>query len=158
MASDGYVDHEEASGQPPGKDGVRFFVKAKRSAFPDISRPGQRLGAVALWTTPTIAPAGGRRPRPPCVAGWYGDCSGFTGSAAEAPTAAPAILTLTDSGNIFCLNEAFPPDSTGISTVFAVLRAGSFCMAGVAGTGSARTKVNGLGDPNRSLATRSRNV
>jgi predicted ester cyclase len=37
LTADGYVDHEEAlPGQPPGKDGVLFFVNAVRSAFPDI--------------------------------------------------------------------------------------------------------------------------
>lgn len=37
LTADGYVDHEEAlPGQPPGKEGVRFFVNAVRDAFPDI--------------------------------------------------------------------------------------------------------------------------
>ncbi|MGY4542800.1 steroid delta-isomerase-like uncharacterized protein [Arthrobacter sp. UYNi723] len=37
LATDDYVDHEEAlPGQPPGKDGVRYFVNAIRTAFPDI--------------------------------------------------------------------------------------------------------------------------
>ncbi len=37
LATDNYVDHEEAMpGQPAGKDGVRFFVNTMRSAFPDI--------------------------------------------------------------------------------------------------------------------------
>ena len=37
LAADGYVDHEEAlPGQPPGKDGVKYFVKTMRTAFPDI--------------------------------------------------------------------------------------------------------------------------
>src|SRR5207302_11118027 len=37
LATDDYVDHEEAlPGQPPGKDGVRFFVNAIRTAFPDL--------------------------------------------------------------------------------------------------------------------------
>ncbi|WP_104173508.1 ester cyclase [Arthrobacter sp. Y81] len=37
LATDDYVDHEEAlPGQPPGKDGVRYFVNAVRAAFPDI--------------------------------------------------------------------------------------------------------------------------
>ncbi|MCO4273070.1 ester cyclase [Pseudarthrobacter sp. HLT3-5] len=37
LATDDYVDHEEAlPGQPPGKDGVRYFVNAFRTAFPDI--------------------------------------------------------------------------------------------------------------------------
>lgn len=38
LATDDYVDHEEAlPGQPPGLDGVRYFVNAIRTAFPDIS-------------------------------------------------------------------------------------------------------------------------
>lgn len=37
LATEDYVDHEEAlPGQPPGKEGVRFFVNAIRTAFPDI--------------------------------------------------------------------------------------------------------------------------
>ncbi|MDI3213663.1 ester cyclase [Arthrobacter sp. AL12] len=37
LAKDGMVDHEEGfPGQPPGKDGVKFFVNMMRSAFPDI--------------------------------------------------------------------------------------------------------------------------
>jgi steroid delta-isomerase-like uncharacterized protein len=37
LATDDYVDHEEAlPGQPPGKEGVRYFVDAIRTAFPDI--------------------------------------------------------------------------------------------------------------------------
>lgn len=37
LTADDFVDHEEAlPGQPPGKEGVRFFVNAIRSAFPDI--------------------------------------------------------------------------------------------------------------------------
>lgn len=37
LATDDYVDHEEAlPGQPPGRDGARFFVTAIRAAFPDI--------------------------------------------------------------------------------------------------------------------------
>ncbi|MET3172504.1 UNVERIFIED_ORG: putative ester cyclase [Arthrobacter sp. UYCu721] len=37
LATDDYVDHEEAlPGQPPGLDGVRYFVEAIRTAFPDI--------------------------------------------------------------------------------------------------------------------------
>ncbi|QCO97229.1 ester cyclase [Arthrobacter sp. 24S4-2] len=37
LATEDYVDHEEAlPGQPPGKDGVRYFVDAIRTAFPDI--------------------------------------------------------------------------------------------------------------------------
>ncbi|BAS13710.1 conserved hypothetical protein [Arthrobacter sp. Hiyo8] len=34
LATDNLVDHEEAlPGQPPGKEGVRFFVTAIRAAF-----------------------------------------------------------------------------------------------------------------------------
>ena len=37
LAVDGYVDHEEGlPGQPPGREGVNFFVTTMRSAFPDI--------------------------------------------------------------------------------------------------------------------------
>ncbi|MBT2548119.1 ester cyclase [Arthrobacter sp. ISL-65] len=37
LATDDYLDHEEAlPGQPPGKEGVRYFVNAVRTAFPDI--------------------------------------------------------------------------------------------------------------------------
>jgi len=37
LAADSYVDHEEAlPGQPPGKDGVKYFVNMMRTAFPDI--------------------------------------------------------------------------------------------------------------------------
>ena len=37
LTADSYVDHEEGlPGQPPGREGVRFFVKTMRSAFPDI--------------------------------------------------------------------------------------------------------------------------
>ncbi|WP_035741609.1 ester cyclase [Arthrobacter sp. MA-N2] len=37
LAMDDLIDHEQAlPGQPPGKDGVRFFVTAVREAFPDI--------------------------------------------------------------------------------------------------------------------------
>ena len=37
LAKDGFVNHEEGlPGQPPGKEGVKFFVNAMRSAFPDI--------------------------------------------------------------------------------------------------------------------------
>jgi steroid delta-isomerase-like uncharacterized protein len=37
LAKDDFVDHEEAlPGQPPGKEGARFFVEAIRTAFPDI--------------------------------------------------------------------------------------------------------------------------
>lgn len=38
LTTDDLVDHEEGlPGQPPGKDGVKFFVNAFRAAFPDIS-------------------------------------------------------------------------------------------------------------------------
>lgn len=37
LAADDLVDHEQGiPGQPPGKDGVRFFINAMRAAFPDI--------------------------------------------------------------------------------------------------------------------------
>lgn len=37
LTADDFVNHEEAlPGQPPGKEGVRFFVNAIRTAFPDI--------------------------------------------------------------------------------------------------------------------------
>lgn len=37
LVLDDFVDHEEAlPGQPAGKDGVKFFVNAMRTAFPDI--------------------------------------------------------------------------------------------------------------------------
>ncbi len=37
LASGDYVDHEQGlPGQPPGKEGVKFFIKAFREAFPDI--------------------------------------------------------------------------------------------------------------------------
>lgn len=37
LVADDFVDHEEPlPGQPPGKEGVVFFVKALRAAFPDI--------------------------------------------------------------------------------------------------------------------------
>ncbi|MDQ1594985.1 MAG: hypothetical protein QOH40_1541, partial [Arthrobacter pascens] len=37
LATDDYMDHEEAlPGQPSGKEGVRYFVDAVRTAFPDI--------------------------------------------------------------------------------------------------------------------------
>ncbi|MEN8585201.1 ester cyclase [Arthrobacter sp. KBS0703] len=37
LSTKDFVDHEEGfPGQPPGKEGVRFFVNAIRSAFPDI--------------------------------------------------------------------------------------------------------------------------
>jgi predicted ester cyclase len=38
LTADDFVDHEEGlPGQPPGKEGVKFFVGAMRAAFPDIS-------------------------------------------------------------------------------------------------------------------------
>lgn len=37
LAVEDLVDHEQAlPGQPPGRDGVRFFVTTVREAFPDI--------------------------------------------------------------------------------------------------------------------------
>lgn len=47
LAAEDIVDHEEGlPGQPPGLDGVRFFVNALREAFPDIR---------AKSTEPTLA-------------------------------------------------------------------------------------------------------
>ena len=38
MVADDFLDHELAlPGQPPGKEGAKFFANAIRSAFPDIS-------------------------------------------------------------------------------------------------------------------------
>lgn len=37
LTTEGIVDHEEGMpGQPPGREGVKFFVGAMREAFPDI--------------------------------------------------------------------------------------------------------------------------
>ncbi|KRE78247.1 ester cyclase [Arthrobacter sp. Soil763] len=37
LATENYVEHEEGMpGQPDGREGLRFFVNAMRSAFPDI--------------------------------------------------------------------------------------------------------------------------
>jgi predicted ester cyclase len=37
LAADNYVEHEEGlPGQPRGKEGVKYYVKTMRSAFPDI--------------------------------------------------------------------------------------------------------------------------
>lgn len=37
LSTNDFVDHEEGlPGQPPGLDGVRYFVNAVRTAFPDI--------------------------------------------------------------------------------------------------------------------------
>jgi predicted ester cyclase len=37
LTADDFVDHEEGlPGQPPGKEGVKYFVNAMREAFPDI--------------------------------------------------------------------------------------------------------------------------
>ncbi len=37
LTADGFVDHEEGlPGQPPGKEGVKFFINGMREAFPDI--------------------------------------------------------------------------------------------------------------------------
>jgi steroid delta-isomerase-like uncharacterized protein len=46
LVADDIVDHEEGfPGQPPGKDGVKFFVNTLREAFPDISvKAGVTLG------------------------------------------------------------------------------------------------------------------
>lgn len=38
LATDDFVNHEEGiPGQPPGKEGVSFFVTTLRDAFPDIN-------------------------------------------------------------------------------------------------------------------------
>ena len=38
LSTNDFVDHEEGlPGQPPGKEGVRFFLNAIRSAIPDIT-------------------------------------------------------------------------------------------------------------------------
>jgi steroid delta-isomerase-like uncharacterized protein len=38
LTTDDLVDHEEGlPGQPPGREGVKFFVNTLRDAFPDIS-------------------------------------------------------------------------------------------------------------------------
>ncbi|GIU56646.1 ester cyclase [Arthrobacter sp. NicSoilC12] len=38
MVTDDFIDHELAlPGQPPGKEGARFFATTIRTAFPDIS-------------------------------------------------------------------------------------------------------------------------
>jgi predicted ester cyclase len=38
LTADDLVDHEEGlPGQPPGKEGVKYFVTAMREAFPDIA-------------------------------------------------------------------------------------------------------------------------
>lgn len=37
LTTEDIVDHEEGlPGQPPGRDGVKFFVNAMREAFPDL--------------------------------------------------------------------------------------------------------------------------
>lgn len=37
LALESYVDHEEGlPGQPPGREGIKYFVKTMRTAFPDI--------------------------------------------------------------------------------------------------------------------------
>ena len=37
LCTENVVDHEEGlPGQPPGKEGIRFFVEKLRAAFPDI--------------------------------------------------------------------------------------------------------------------------
>ncbi|MFF5791402.1 ester cyclase [Paeniglutamicibacter sp. NPDC012692] len=37
LVAEGLVDHESLPGQPPGRDGARFFVDMMRAAFPDLS-------------------------------------------------------------------------------------------------------------------------
>ncbi|MCU1532354.1 MAG: ester cyclase [Arthrobacter sp.] len=36
LLNEGFVDHEALPGQPPGRDGARFFANTMRTAFPDI--------------------------------------------------------------------------------------------------------------------------
>ncbi len=37
LTADDYLDHEEAlPGQPPGKEGIRYFIEMMRNAFPDL--------------------------------------------------------------------------------------------------------------------------
>lgn len=37
LSTDDFVEHEEGlPGQPPGREGIKFFVSAFREAFPDI--------------------------------------------------------------------------------------------------------------------------
>jgi steroid delta-isomerase-like uncharacterized protein len=36
LVSDDFVDHDPMPGQSPSKDGVSFFVKTMRAAFPDL--------------------------------------------------------------------------------------------------------------------------
>lgn len=37
LSTEDFVDHEQGlPGQPPGRDGVKFFISAMREAFPDI--------------------------------------------------------------------------------------------------------------------------
>jgi predicted ester cyclase len=36
LVSDDFIEHNPMPGQSPSKDGVPFFVKAMRSAFPDL--------------------------------------------------------------------------------------------------------------------------
>jgi steroid delta-isomerase-like uncharacterized protein len=37
LIAEGFVDHESLPGQPPGKEGARYFVDMMRAAFPDLS-------------------------------------------------------------------------------------------------------------------------
>ncbi len=38
LATEGIADHEEGfPGQPPGREGVKFFVNTMREAFPDLT-------------------------------------------------------------------------------------------------------------------------
>ena len=37
LVAEGFVDHESLPGQPPGRDGVGFFVEMMRNALPDLS-------------------------------------------------------------------------------------------------------------------------
>ena len=37
LVDEGFIDHESLPGQPPGKEGVRFFADMMRAALPDLS-------------------------------------------------------------------------------------------------------------------------
>jgi steroid delta-isomerase-like uncharacterized protein len=37
LIAEGFIDHESLPGQPPGREGARFFADIMRGAFPDLS-------------------------------------------------------------------------------------------------------------------------
>ena len=37
LLAEGFIDHESLPGQPPGREGARFFADVMRTAFPDLS-------------------------------------------------------------------------------------------------------------------------